>query len=477
MQLMTRFNYILLGGLLLPLSHGYAIPNPLIVDYKPSCIEKDLGVIAIKTEDLEILEQGNNLQEKSLSLALMQIRQQAREIGADAVNITHVNHRVTNYSSRFKPASDEYIRKMLNTHIQAQVFKMCAENKTLSSLAAPYNANGYKVHKFSYEYTFDIEKLSSKSPYKLARQIQLPPANVSIAEGVYGLKLGSHISHVVKTLGPASIEIQLENDRFVLGYGRKLWYLFNQDKLEVVSTKSELLNNTGLNTIGFREGFDDTQWKVEGVSAQKSDINQVKLALASKQVQVKTNQLLVEGNQQDLLLEFETFHPEMASEPKHLLTHFTLSQLNKTVEIGKPAILTAPQKEWLFKRLAPNSSSHLTLDELTSQIPLTIKINIAIDNNTWWLVGNHILLSFNNQRLEKVKLTEPLFSDVNENVFASSINALNLPIDKQGMLAYFSGAADNFEQVDIETEQFTIQAKYESYDDNAKLYELDIFYY
>lgn len=477
MRLMTKLNYIILGSLFLPFLYSDAVANPLIVDYKPSCITKDLGVIDLKTADLEILDQETNQQEKSLSLALNQVRQQAHEKSADAVIITHVNHRVTNYKSRFKPTSDDYIRKTLNTHIKAQAFKMCPDDRTLSPVAAPYNAEGYKVHKLSYEYTFDVDELSSKSPYQLAQKIALPPANVSVSEGVYSLKLGSTIQDVVKTLGPASIEIKLKRNQLVLGYGRNLWYLFTQNKLEIVSTKLDLLNNTGLNTIGFREGFDDTHWRIEGVSAQKSDINQVKLALASKQVNAKTNQLLVKDNQQALLLEFEVFHPEMASVPQHLLTHFTLSQLNETVEIGTPAILTAPQKEWLFKRLAPNDSSHLTLDELTSQIPQAIKINIASDNNTWWLVGNHILLSFNNQRLEKVKLTEPLFSDVNENVFASSINALNLPIDKQGMLAYFSSAADNFEQVDIETDQFTIQAKYESYDDNAKLYELDIFYY
>lgn len=477
MQLITKLSTIIFGGLLLPLTQANAVPNKVIFNHKPSCIEKDLGVISLKTEDLEMLDQEGNPQEKSLSLAVAQLSQKAIGNGADAVIITHVNHRVTNYSSRFKPASDEYVRKTLNTHIQAQAFKMCVDNKALSTIAAPYNAEGYKVHKLSYEYTFDVDELSSPSPYQLAQKILLPPANVSFSEGVYGIMLGSNIKQTIEKLGPASIEFRLADNQFILGYGRNLWFIFYQDKLEKVTSRLGLLNAVGLNTIGFRDGFDDTRWKIEGKLPQKSDINQVKSALSSKKVQQSTNQLLVGSNQQALLLEFEVFHPEMASVPQHLLTHFTLSQLNKTVEIGTPAILTAPQKEWLFKRLAPNDSSHLTLDELTSQIPLAIKINIASDNNTWWLVGNHILLSFNNQRLEKVKLTEPLFSDVNENVFASSINALNLPIDKQGMLAYFSSAADNFEQVDIETDQFTIQAKYESYDDNAKLYELDIFYY
>ncbi|ABV87101.1 hypothetical protein [Shewanella pealeana] len=477
MQLITKLSTIIFGGLLLPLTQANAVPNKVIFNHKPSCIEKDLGVISLKTEDLEMLDQEGNPQEKSLSLAVAQLSQKAIGNGADAVIITHVNHRVTNYSSRFKPASDEYVRKTLNTHIQAQAFKMCVDNKALSTIAAPYNAEGYKVHKLSYEYTFDVDELSSPSPYQLAQKIALPPANVSVSEAVYSLKLGSTIQDVVKTLGPASIEIKLERNQLVLGYGRNLWYLFTQNKLEIVSTKLDLLNSTGLNTIGFREGFDDTHWRIEGVSAQKSDINQVKLALASKQVNAKRNQLLVKDNQQNLLLEFETFHPEMASEPEHLLTHFTLSQINTSFKVDKPASLTASQQEWLFKRLSLSAPSLLTLDELTSQVPLAIKINIASDDNAWWLVGNHILLRFNHQQLEEIKLTEPLFANASESAFIKSINAMKLPLDKQGMLAYFSDAIDNFEQVDIETEKFTIQAKYESYDDNAELYELAVFYY
>ena len=474
---MTKLNYIILGSLFLPSSYSYAVPDPLIVDYKPSCITQELGVIAVKTDDLEISDLETNQQEKSLSLALTQVRQLAHDKGADAVIITHVNHRVTNYKSRFKPTSDDYIRKTLNTHIQAQAFKMCADDRTLSAVAAPYNAQGLKVHKFSYEYTFDVGELSPKSPYQLAQKIALPPANVSISKGIYGIKLGSTIQDVITTLGPASIEIKLERNQLVLGYGRNLWYLFNQDKLTVVSSRLDLLNNAGLNAIGFREGFDDIHWKVEGVAPQKSDINQVKLALASQQVQTKPNQLLVKDNQQDLLLEFETFHPEIASEPKHLLTHFTLSQKNSSLKENIPANLTTSQEEWLFKHLALSAPSLLTLDELTSQVPLAIKINIASDDNFWWLVGNHILLRFNHQQLEQIKLTEPLLANASESAFNKSINSMKLPLDKQGMLTYFSDAIDNFEQVDIETDKFTIQAKYESYDDNAELYELAIQYY
>ncbi|GIU08017.1 MULTISPECIES: hypothetical protein [unclassified Shewanella] len=476
MQLITKLNTIILGGLLLPLTQANAVPNKVIFNHKPSCIEKDLGVISLKTEDLEMLDQEGNPQEKSLSLAVVLLNQKAIEKGADAVIITHVNHRVTNYSSRFKPASDEYVRKTLNTHIQAQAFKMCVDNKALSTIAAPYNADGFKVHQFSYEYTFDIDELSSKSPYKLAQEIKLPPAHVSISEGVYGILLESNIKQTIEKLGPASIELRLAENQFILGYGRNLWFIFNQDKLKKVTSRFELLNPMGQNAIGFRTGFDDTSWAIEGILPQRSTINQVQSELSADKVQHNANQLFIESNQQGLLLEFETFHPEMASVPKQLLTNFTLSHSNKSVKIGSPPNLTTSQKKWLFNRLAPNSSSHFTLDEFTKQIPLATKINIASDDNTWWLAGNHILLRFNDQRLETVKLTDPLFSNVDEDAFASSISAMKLPLDKQGMLTYFSEATDNFEQVDIENDHFSIQAKYESYDNNAPLYELDIFY-
>ena len=41
----------------------------------------------------------------------------------------------------------------------------------------------------------------------------------------------------------------------------------------------------------------------------------------------------------------------------------------------------------------------------------------------------------------------------------------------------FSDAIDNFEFVDIERPEYTMQAKYDSYEDDAVLYELEFSYF
>ncbi|ABZ77055.1 conserved hypothetical protein [Shewanella halifaxensis HAW-EB4] len=469
----------LLSSLLITLpSYSETSSDAVIFNYKPNCIEKELGSISLKTEDVDSLTQEDVTQDRSLSIALEQLRHIATKKGADALIITHVNYHITKYTEKFREASNvDAKHNRLNTQVQAQAYKMCTSDKSLSKEAAPYNAEGYIVHSFSYEYTINLDDSNSLSPFKLSRQIILPPANISIAKGVYGIKLGASIKETLEKLGPASIELMLEDKQIIMGYGRNLWFIFSKGKLSMVTSKLHMLNGAGLNAIGFREGFDDTRWKIEDVSLQNDDMKHVQLTLSSSMTQKSDNQLIIEENQQHLLLDFDKFHPEKASSSKQLLTHFTLTPINKSLDMSERPNLTSSQQEWLFERLAPQNGQTLTLDELKNHIPFANKLNIANDDNVWWLVSNNILLRFNDQQLEKVKLSDSLFYNTSDNTFISTINALKLPLEKQGMLAHFNDAIDNFEQVDIEREHFSILAKYESYDDNAALYELDIFYY
>ncbi|MEZ9593792.1 hypothetical protein AB4298_04070 [Shewanella sp. 10N.261.52.F9] len=443
-----------------------AAQNTVILDYKPNCVEKDFGLINLSSDEIEISNSQDKKINPSLKSALLKLEQDALNRGADAVIINTVSHHRTNYGKKNKQ----------RTKLEAQAFKMCPDDKSLSSIAAPFNAQGYQVLRYSYEVTYNPDDFQTKSAYKLAQAIKLPKENISIATGVYGMKIGSHISDTIKKLGPPSIEISLDDNQVLYGYGRELWFTFNNDTLTHVTSKQNILNIAGLNILGFRPGFDDTLWKVDGVAQRKSDIATVKENITSNVLQKSADELVINSNNQELTLSFEKFNSTDSYQKQLLLTHFTLTDTSPHTA-RKPQQLTQQQKQWLFNKISPTKPESFTLNQLRQNIPFAHKVNIANDGDTWWLLGNHILVKFDQQAPRQIKISESLFSDKDELAFLGSINSLKLPLLKEEMMLQFSDAIDNFEFVDIERPEYTMQAKYDSYEDDAVLYELEFSYF
>ncbi|WP_108946779.1 hypothetical protein [Shewanella halifaxensis] len=446
---------------------------PIIFDYLPNCITKDLGVLEVISQETESdIQQGNNLQKKerlnSIHLAILALNKEAKQKGADAVIINNVNHHITNYENN---------KKKQYTRIVANAFIMCTNDKTLSNKAAPYNAKGLQVTNYAYKLTFEPDSLEKTSAYDIAKTIKLPEEIVSISTGAFGVTIGSSFTETISKLGPPSIEIILDNNQILYGYGRRLWLTFKESSLINVTSKQTILSGAGLNTLGFRPEFDESLWKIDGVAAKKSDITTVKKVLKPTYLQHSSNKILLETKDQELILDFNSVSSTTTYKNQLKLADFTLKTTDKAPQ-RKPKRLNKKHKKWLLdKLLSPNAAGQFTLNELKQHIPFAHKLNIASDNDSWLLVGSNILVKFDKQTPKQVKISESLFADSNEQSFLSSINSLEIPLSKAEMLIQFSEAIDNFDIVDVETTEYTIQAKYDSYEDDSILYELEISYF
>lgn len=93
------------------------------------------------------------------------------------------------------------------------------------------------------------------------------------------------------------------------------------------------------------------------------------------------------------------------------------------------------------------------------------------------IIGNLLQLQFDDEQLRKTKLSQGVFQAISDKQFREEVNALAIPTIKQGLLAQYTDATDNFDAVDIYRDKFAIFAKYDSYDDDALLYEVEIDYF
>ncbi len=461
-----------------------AEPLATILDYQPSCIDKSLSPLTIEVVAADYVDLGAPEESQAFKQALEALQVQATQQGADAVALTSVKNHVmratkqltVNYTS--STSSHKKSTTRLTTHLEAELFKLCSHDNSLTNQRTKFNAQGYLIQSFSYAYTMALP--IDESPASLAKNIQVPSAEVSLNTGVYGLNLGANSEQVSDRLGPPSIEITLEDDMSVWGYGRSHWFIFSDHQLIEVRSLSPYMSAYGRNLIEPRDGFDDISWKVNGTIPQKTSIDKVINQLKQANKPVGTNFISISNQDTQLKLSFDLFHPSSMEEPVSLLTQYQLKpQLKSNVshKIYTPNTPTKSQLNQLESLLNLNQSRQPSLEELQHVYPAMSRLNIS-GSGVWWLLSNHLQVQFQDDKLTKLRVSPAVFAQEDSLAsYLSSIKGLGLPTDKQSLLKQYNDASDNFDMVDLYRDDFALIAKYESDELSAEIYELEVEYF
>ncbi|WP_281212381.1 hypothetical protein [Shewanella insulae] len=483
--LRTLSNYTLLFGSLCLTANSSAEGNnraddeiARILDKHPNCIETTLAPISLTLTSKKYPAETRPLESEAFKAALTQLTQQATDKGAEVIVLTQVSNHILSKSKakRLSQRSSQETVKVtqLKTHLEAELYRLCEHDKSLSQQATSYDSNGYEIHQSQFEYTF--EPPTPKSAAKLAAAKTLPPAIVSLDEGVYGATLGMKPEELYQLLGPASIELPLTSENFAWGYGRHLWFVFTKEHLAAISTDFGPLNSTGKNLIDYRDGFDDAPWLINGKIAYRTPITQVLHTLGLKQTKKGSNHLQLSDGDRQLVLNFDTFSQSGEAKPESLFTGFSLYQDRKALSVqGKqPSTDTLSP---LLKQLTPSYSGERPgLKQIQKTYPTMAKLAISGDGE-WWLLGNHLQLKFDDDTLHKVRVASGIYQQASDAALTELWDKMAIPSQKDKLLAQFQQANDEFDSVDIYEESYSLVAKYDSYDDDAALYELEITYF
>ncbi|WP_150099944.1 hypothetical protein [Shewanella loihica] len=407
-----------------------------------------------------------------------QLTQQATGRGAEVIVLTQVSNHIVSKMKEKKlsqRSSQEMVKvTQLKTHLEAQLYRLCEHDKSLSQTAAAYDSKGYEIRQSRFEYTFEAP--TPQSVAKLAAAKSLPPALVSLDNGVYGAKLGISPEALYDLLGPASIELPLSDQDFAWGYGRQLWFVFTKERLVAISTEFSPLNNTGQNLIDYRDGFDGAPWLINGEIAYRTPISQVIRTLSANQAQRQGDHLNLSDGKQRLILNFDTYLQSGEATSESQLTGFSLYQDKAKLTLrGKQPNKEALQP--LLKQLTPSFvGERPSLQQLQKAYPSIARLAISSDGE-WWLLGNHLQLKFDGDTLHRVRLASGIYPNADDADLAVLCDKMAVPSQKDKLLAQFEQANDEFDSVDIYEKNFSLVAKYDSYDDDATLYELEITYF
>lgn len=488
----SKYKFLALAALACLSAQASAEADSLatILDYQPSCIVESLPSISIdsiveKYEETGVLEES-----QAFKAALNALQVQAKEQGADAITLTAVkNHIVHSTSQRttnyiiFKSTHKKTTQNRLITHLEADLFKLCPHDKSLSSQRTAFNAQGYAIQTISSSYTMTLPE--NNSPRNLAKKVTVPLPDISLNQGAFGIKLGMFAQQISDQLGPPSIEISLADNHSVWGYGRSHWFTFSNKQLIEINSDNPLLTSYGRNLIEFRDGFDDISWKINGTIPHKTTLEQVRKQLPKARQLITSkvtgkNHFTLSSQDALLRLSFEDFHPINIEGAVSLLTRYQLTphpQQEQGPSLRPSALPTTAQLNTLMSLLNLQQKNQPDLAQLQRVYPEMSRLNIS-GTGVWWLVGSHIQVQFDNEKLSKLRLSPAVFEEAKTgNRYPSLIKSLGLSIKKNALFTQYPDASDNFDMVDLYRDDFALIAKYESEEDDAQMYELEIEYF
>lgn len=461
-------------------------PLANILDYQPKCIIETLSPITIDVPTQDYVDMGVPEESQAFKQALHTLRVKATQQGADAISLTsvrnHIMHATKQVSVNYTNSSTQHkrINTRLTTHLEAELFKLCLHDKSLSKQRSKYNSQGYRIETISYSYTMTLPE--DQSPASLAKKKLVPAPHISLKTGAYGIELGMATEQVSDRLGPPSIEVNLDNNETSWGYGRSLWFIFSNNRVIEINSRTPTLTVYGKNLIEPRDGFDDIRWLVNGAVPQNATLSDALIELPQARKLVDERILHISNQAAKLQLSFEIFHPKNLSEPVSLLTEYQLRlQSNKGANQKRYASITPTESQLsaLFSLLSLSQVNKPSLSQLLQIYPKMSRLNISA-TGIWWLIGDHLQVQYNDERLSKIKVSPAVFAATQNDTqapFLQAIIQLGLPTNKQSLLKQYADADDNIDMVDLERDDFYLVAKYESDEANSEIYELEIEYF
>ena len=443
---------------------------PPILDFYPNCSYEVIKHYAAKEQIDDPLDK-----DEVTSDLLMKIRKQAASVGADAVILVAKDIKKAITATKIK-------RAIFTLAYEAEFIHLCSENNQESKRRTAYNHQGDKVIQTTsnkiklntYAYTVSFSNVIHRP--------HITNQEVSLENGVYGVKLGENYQNVITTLGTPNVILNVYTSELIIGYGRRHWLHFQNDKLVKIQTVPTLLNQSMLNKIPFLDFFDDFQWKINNRYSNNSLWSDVKAALKTDDNLNKEHQFIIENNKARLTLSFSQYSNQSAQDENYVLNGFTLE--NKTYKALNNRLLVNRIEQ--FNLLALISASlhkkqSIDFDVIKPQFGTPLAVITSSKSERLLVYNDNLFLEVKNDDLKSVNLVEEIFtSGVSEAALASPWFFGDYKQGKSIESLRKGFPADSFELdnvVEIDSDEYQLTLMFDEVQDENILYEVKMTLY
>jgi hypothetical protein len=441
----------------------YSIANealPPILDYQPLC--SPILLDNISHNKTYPIENGGIDHNQQLNQSLLQVRQQAKTAGADAVIINNISQFMTKKNKN---------QETVNITITADAITYCKEDQSLSTVNTPFNSAGKQIKTIEIAFTLPVS--DQQTLERQAKKIDSVDPSITLTSA-FGVTLGATAEQLLSKLGPPSAAFTLDDDTQAWVYGRNITLTLVNQKFVAASFGDVPLNASGKNQIEYTPNYDDITWNVLSKINYQNELTVAKKEFGKSLIINNDKNYVLKGSASELELKFEHFISTTNITPIAKLVGFTLTS-NKQYQHDKSV------------RFAPIKTTQLQALFSKKTTPLSSIDYIALDNqNTfnftqtgkWHLLTKNILVQKNDEEIDHVKLLSGLTEEEEDaSSFAHVLNTLALPNTKADFMRQYPNAEDNFDSVLVSDEKVFIEAIFDSESHSAKLVELDIKYF
>jgi hypothetical protein len=430
---------------------------PPILDFQPLCSPTLLDKISHNKTYL--IENGDITNKQWLNQSLLQVRQQAKTAGADAVIINNI--------SQFMAKTNQ---ESLNITITADAITYCKEDKNLSTVNTPFNSDGKQIK--TIEVAFTIPVSDQQTLEQQAKNVDSVDPSITLTSAL-GVALDSTADQLLAKLGPPSATFTLDDNTQAWIYGRNITFTLVNHKFVAASFGDVPLNTSGKNQIKYTPNYDDLNWNILSKIYYKNELSIALEAFGKSLIKKDSSNYYLQDSGNVLELRFERFISTTTITPIAKLVGFSLTS-NKKHQHGRNVrfmpIKTSQLQALFSKNGSPLSATHYIKHNNENTFNFT-------QTGKWHLLTNNILVQHNDEEIDHVKLLSGLTEDESATAFNYLLNTLALPSTKAAFMGQYPNAEDNFDSVLVSDEKVFIEAIFDSESNSAKLVELDIKYF
>lgn len=247
------------------LSYSKLVISAEILDYYPSCQYQILDTISMKQS---LLKRRTASELDSIDLSVRSLLERIIEIagerGASGVILTaksvKMGAEVDNITlTKASSAKLGYVS------FDAELISACEGEYTFSPNSTPVNKSGIQQTGFTIKLPQSALRIVLP-PLNLnnsfPKQPELDVKDISLAHGVFGIKVGMTPDRVGEVLGRPTSEFQISSDSKVQSYGRNLWVVFENNAVTQITNENRWLSGDLVNLLEFDNRFPD-RWRVE----------------------------------------------------------------------------------------------------------------------------------------------------------------------------------------------------------------------
>jgi len=445
---------------------------PPILDYYPDCEYQVVERVKVKVSTEHPAD--NNTKDELLT----KIRMKALSAKADAVILIDKNIKKKIGARHGKVSS--YLASF-----EGELIKLCKQQvnqKIKYNNPTAYDHQGNRVVKSNGLSTTIETKFEFTPPIKA--QLNHPKIHnteLSLANGLYGITLGSSSQQINNVLGDPSIVLTVYKDELVLGYGRNHWLHMREDKLVKISSQLPLLSPSLINQVPLRDFFDEIQWKIENKAVRHSTLAEVMSAIDAD-TQLETNkELVIKGQASTLILRFRYNSAVKEKSKAYTLDHFSLQANSYTQAVinlenkrkRQFAVLTSLLGDLKQGKVVDFKLLSDSLGQPIGRITLSATSYVDVFNS-------NLLVGSNQSELASLQLVEGVFNLASNGAKTTPwfIGDFTQGTSLKQLEKYFP--EDYFEldnSVEIDTDVFQLTLHFDDEDNGSSLYEAEIKIY